>query len=140
MVDKGSILDKGFTAFLASGLAYCGLMMGAYTATGPIFHEPIRSKKQLEQLIDEESVKLGLDDSKISFSFTPTVSFSKKSGEDEYFVNIERGSTKYVVKHELYHIKDGHCDQELGPVLFWPYYLFIAEPQAVIYQTFDLQL
>lgn len=46
----------------------------------------------------------------------------------------DRYSTRALVKHELAHIADGDCDKEESGL----HYHLIAEPRAVLYESFNI--
>jgi len=112
----------------------------------------LENQSELEIVLEQERKKLDIDDStKIR------ARISENQDED---ANAQRMNSNYykitlspkyhtisTLKHELYHIADGHCDN-LGKIpnsragrlkkIFK--YLYIYEPQAVLYSMTGIKL
>jgi len=88
-------------------------------------------------IVEEEAKKLGLDPSKIDAKYNGEVNGSRKNGE-RYDIHLKRDflSTRPTVKHELYHIYRGDCDEKCSK---WKY-LFVNEPRAITYELTGLKL
>jgi len=125
---------------------YVGLLMGI-EAYAIMNSEKIENSAQLNQLVIEEKQKLNIEDKQITVKFVDenSTSYSAKTGENQYQVALSpAGQNKATLKHELFHIADGHCDasQEITQSLtfgsdmeFKIKYLFYFEPKAAIYSV-----
>jgi len=115
--------------------------------------EPIRSQEHLEQIMEEEIKKLGIENKNILLILDDNEKwnypYAVKIGEESYEININPSKHKVVsVKHELYHIADGHCDfgakfssdSNIDHLIFYTCYFFYYEPQAAIYAATGLKL
>ena len=104
----------------------------------------IQNQSQLEAVIRQESKKLGIFENIIINSrFGGEFTYLKKIDEGEYemVLNKDFGSISDV-RHELYHLADGHFDGG-GMAESFPNflkYLFWEEPQATIYALSSLKL
>ena len=145
---------------LAGGILYVGSLVG-FSKLASLNSPEIKSQGQLEQLLGEERASLEIgEDIFINAIFNSdyiygcygyaTVSCSWKSAEKEYTIIIPVSGTVSDLKHEIYHIADGHTDwgyeltsrampEDFDDFKFWAYYLFYAEPQAVIYELTGLK-
>ena len=71
-----------------------------------------------------------------------------KLGDGLYTIYLNKyGQKMNVLKHEMYHIADGHCDIKVPEIPYIPseflrnpLYFFYVEPQAVIYEATGLKL
>ena len=129
--------------WLAIGGGSYMVALTGFTSTQGI-SKRIRSQEELEQIVSEEATKLGLDFTKIDTKYNGEVNGSKKNGE-RYDLHLEGNwlSTKATVRHELYHIAKGHCDDRLriknGFLNELDYWLR-REPQASLYGSFGIKL
>jgi hypothetical protein len=104
----------------------------------PIFNnQKIESQKQLEKVVKEEALKLGLDTSRIESKYNAKHTAASK-GEEKYVLGMTAvNATRDNVKHELYHVlKDFDKDDKHD----FMHYFFIQEPRATLYGTFGLRL
>ena len=102
----------------------------------------ISTRKELEKILQEEKKILNMEHKKVSLS---TISIGKvvlaasekvSDKENEYLVSIPGPPYNLSnLRHELYHISDGHLDSPLMGLLYIHYY----EPKTAIY-TFKRQL
>jgi len=104
--------------------------------------EKIKDKAHLETLLEQEKKNLGIENKNIHAYFCDTIedSLSKKINKNSYEILLSNNQRKLgILKHELYHIADGHCDEnykllnegrKLENTLR---YLFVNEPKALIY-------
>lgn len=108
---------------------------------------PFKNRSHLEDIFKVEAKKLGIENKKIEVIYDvelsgPLVAYAQKVGQNEY--KIVLGPTAYntsSLKHELYHIADGHCDAySKNSALGFLTYLFYYEPQSVIYSATGLKL
>jgi hypothetical protein len=130
---------------LALGMSVpVGLLLSSYILNQPAFQKKIRSKEELEIVLQEEADKLGLDRSKIDIRYN-TDSFGSRKVDERYRLDLRDNSllkdgdwfaTRRLIKHELWHIKKD-CDK--GDPKLLNYYL-IAEPRAMIYEAWGLKL
>jgi len=73
----------------------------------------IKSKSHLEILVNQEKKKLGIENKNIKVSFCDTLltSQASKTGENSYEIQLSINQMYLgVLKHELYHISDGHVE------------------------------
>jgi hypothetical protein len=101
----------------------------------------ITSQSHLEEILDDEMKKAGIDsdiDLKIKLSDDEDeVSHLKRFMDGSYEIILSPyGSNVSTLRHELYHLADGHLDNghfSLTKYFFW------YEPQATIYQLTGLK-
>lgn len=105
------------------------------------FTKRIETKKELAQVVKEEAEKLGLNPSNITAELGNYTSYAQKTGSEYYYINIHYPTHAYrpIVKHELYHIHKGDCEDGLYGLRFLEYF-FIEEPRANLYEAFDIRL
>ena len=112
--------------------------VNAYSSsTAPGF----RDRKQLNQLFEQECKKLKIEDKNIKISLTDKElrAYTRRVGNEYTIVMHPQISSEVVLKHELYHIADGHLEENYGffePLVYW----FYKEPQATIYSITGLEL
>ena len=106
----------------------------------------ITSQSQLEKLLREERKKLsdGNDDFIIEAELVAQdVGSSEKLKNGHYRIKMGGFVAKdSTLRHELYHIFDGHIDDAASTpskVLRSLKYFFVHEPQAVAYQAFGIR-
>ncbi len=99
--------------------------------------------KELSDLLREEAAKLGLNTHIIVVRFGGEYEPSKvtkfKNGIYEIVLSglsILFDNLRSTLRHELYHIYDGHLEGKRSFIK----YLFIQEPRAVIYQYLGIKL
>ncbi len=101
----------------------------------------IENQVSLKKILEKERKQAGIKEDEIIH-----VTISKNEKESSYSIKISEkeyeiflfnyGRNLGVLRHELYHIADGHCDK---PYNFLKYF-FIQEPKATIYQITGLKL
>ena len=152
------IVQKGFhttAQIIRYGLIYTATLCATeYYAEFKNSDSPINSQEDLTKIVSEERKILTIPDSiKINSEYYPntTVAYSAKLDHNLYTIHIGGKSvmgpcTRGTVKHELYHIADGHCDQgnqalfENNKFAANATYFLYWEPQAAIYSAFDIKL
>jgi len=138
---KFSKIKRGIKrTLLAGAIAYPTLF--ATDLITNFTSQKIKSQEELEQIVHEEALKLDMDPSIIKCEFKDNNAGSSAYGGDLKYHHIFVGgllANRKIVKHELYHIYDKHCDhntktkEELN-------YWFIEEPKAIIYSLTELKL
>lgn len=135
-----SYLLKAAQTLAWAHLLYFGGMCSAYIInyTSP----PINSQSELEVLLKQERKKLEIPQEKIIHAKLESYngSYAQKVAENEYEITLDNLSLENnlnVLRHELYHIADGHCEEGNSNFLL---YLYWNEPQAVIYSLSDIKL
>jgi len=141
IMDGGEKLAKKLllTSSLVGGIYITGIVGIQYIAN--LVSPRIQSQSQLERLLGQEwdkfdtsrkyniSVKLVKEDT----------GRSRKLYNGDYEVKIGGDlANESTLRHELYHVFDGHCDDihNVSPGLPRKFkYLFWYEPQATIYQV-----
>lgn len=63
------------------------------------------------------------------------ISQALKTSEKEYGIFLSSEAKESTLRHELYHIAGGHCDNEYNLLKYY----FIQEPKATIYQITGLK-
>jgi hypothetical protein len=128
-------------ADLALGAYFGAMAIASYSSE--FNSPPIISQLQLDQLIRAEAMRAGIADPSIvsgKFSEESGQSYAKKLAENKYelVLSAPDGHNLTTLKHELYHIADGHLDQTgiIGDsdILSGLAYMFWYEPQANIYE------
>mgnify|MGYP003972140593 CR=1 FL=1 len=110
------------------------------------FTQKIRSQNELENVVNEEALLLGLDPKKIKCNYNEFTLFNFNNGcenfvqqkKNHYQLQVSKSfldSNRATVRHELYHIKKG--DLKNNSMLK---YYFINEPRAILYGSFKIQL
>lgn len=105
---------------------------------------PLKDKKHAEQILKREQKKLGIEDKKIELILEETLEekykahgAARKVGPNSYQIFlIPKELNDSIIKHEVYHIADGHCDSQGGVITYFFYY----EPQARLYAAFGIEL
>ncbi len=129
---------------------YIGLLIGieTYAATTS---DQIQTQKQLNEHLEIEKRKLNTENLNISakFEIVNDTSYSTRVGENQYEIVLsKRGQNVATLKHELYHIVDGHCDDDQGvqealnieDLKFKIKYLFNYELKAALYSFKEWKL
>ena len=107
-----------------------------------LFNKKIKSQKELEEVVSEESKKLGLNSAEFDIIYNSNRTSIKFNDEGKLELHIQGNSlaTKPVVKHELYHLKRDKKAIENNKSMNGLYYLFIAEPRATLYGLTGIKL
>jgi len=142
-------VNLGIIGIAAGGAGYFGALLGhSCVLQSSLFHKRIESPEELEEIVEEEARKLGLDPSLIDARFNEEkVMGSRKNGERyEMYLIKDFMATRPTVRHELYHIYRD-CQRWEGCDISNPkhfnfllHYLFIAEPRAKLYATTGIRL
>ncbi|MEK6817681.1 MAG: hypothetical protein AABX80_02660 [Nanoarchaeota archaeon] len=137
MKNINKILEYGKASLVASVL-YATAILGIQVI--PQEFSPKINKINLEQILNEERKRAGINDTtKINVQLSneeEEVSYAQKINNGEYKIVLPKiSANKNVLRHELYHIADGHCDEEFTNLK----YFFIHEPQATIYSITGLK-
>ncbi|MBI2084409.1 MAG: hypothetical protein HYT70_02255 [Candidatus Aenigmarchaeota archaeon] len=113
--------------------------LGAYA---DINSPQIRDQYHSERLVEEEMRRLGVVNKRVNVRFINrscdgilAPAYSEKIREGEYEITIYPCATASSVKHELYHIEDGHIDAyDKLPRFLWSVMdLIYYEPRAELY-------
>lgn len=141
---------------LAVSLLFGGLLGTAWNGV-PGFLEIISNLssnkikgEEITRVVREKETKLNIKDKRITITgwkpkgnslLTPSAKY-RRIGENEYEIEFRDETTsKTIIRHELYHIADGHCDESLNSSLIEQVkYWFKYEPQAMIYSSTELKL
>jgi hypothetical protein len=110
--------------------------------------ESIRDQAHLVGVLQEEKEKLGIPDKKIYARFGETrrvLGHAEKIGEDSYEIILDpvQGRKIANLRHELYHIYDGHVEgmeNSSNGIEGLLKRVFVYEPQALVYQVFGIRL
>lgn len=129
-------------AILSASILWCSYnyLVGII---GGLPSRPIRSISELEKVIQEERIKLGIgEDENIGICFSDQKPYARRIGENFYEVNLglPKNLDLKVVKHELFHIAAGHADKNPNRLSEFFKYFLIYEPKATIYQTTGIRL
>jgi len=127
------IIVMVFNIYLGSILAMEGLPK--------LYEKKINGALDLKNALNEEQLKLGMcQDHTILLRIINEneASYSMRLCEGVYEIGLHETSDCSTIKHELYHIFDGHCDAHNK--FFSPTYLFSQEPQAAVYSLTGLRL
>lgn len=74
----------------------------------------IESIERLEELLNKNLTELKIKE-KVEAEFTPYVPHAIKK-ENKYYAMINIGDTEGMLRHELFHIRLGHCEK---PIVYW---------------------
>lgn len=161
--------EKTIGILLLANAAYLG---GLWVSSvwGPITAPRIHTASQLESVVNNESARLDLQEVSIEVHLYDEPFFhgsAEKIGDNSYRINLHGlGRNISTLRHELYHIADGHCDgtlpddnlssfkksmeylfgdehsldDKLSRLKTGMEYLYVDEPQAIIYETTGIQL
>jgi hypothetical protein len=108
------------TRFIRSYVAFMFLMLasvGMYTNSFP----EIKTKKELEKVLEEERKKLGLTTQEISIKFGESFYDAQvqRIGDNRYEITLDELRDRQTVRHELYHIYKGHADADIKGISTW---------------------
>ena len=141
MVQLGRILKYGkkaiYTLVLAQMIYLWGFLMGT-SSLSTLFSQKIKNQSGLELILQRERKKLDIPDKiYINVNWGAKSAKARKIGENEYEIDLKKEYQNVsILKHELYHIKDGHLDHKTSLIR----YLFYEEPQATLYQVTGIKL
>ena len=125
-------------------------LLGLFAAEGvsDILSEEVEGLENLEKILEEEKSKLKqcqnyeINIKIIDDSETP---YATKIYGDKFEIGLYQTSNISTIRHELYHIEDGHTNMKTPKNLKERLhngikYLFVYEPQAAIYELTGLKL
>lgn len=125
-------------------------LIGLFAAEGisDIRSEEIEGLENLKEILEEEKLKLvqcrnyDISIKIINDNETP---YATKIYGDKFEIGLYQISNISTIRHELYHIEDGHTDMKTPKNLKERFhngikYLFVYEPQAAIYELTGLKL
>jgi|SRR3989338_10901740 len=135
---------EGMKWLILGGGSYIGALLVCQVYDCWPFQRKIESQEELNVVVQEEAEKLGLDSSKIDAIYNGITNGVRKN-EERWELQLEGAwhSTRNAIRHELYHIAKGHCENRLinkNRLLDVLDYLFREEPQATLYGTFGIKL
>ena len=134
-------------AGVAAAAAIYIFALGSVTLISKKDAPKIHSKSHLEQILDGERERAGIDEAvEIEVRLTNNdweYNHVKKVSEGKYKILLAPdGQNLSTLRHELYHIADGHCDDRArieNDFLNELDYFFRREPQAIIYALTGLK-
>ena len=136
-----SKIKKGIKKTLITGtIAYSALFATDILSNFPT--QKIKSQKELEKIVYEEATILGMDTNIIKCELLNELAGESIYGGDLKNQYIYIGgllANRKIVRHELYHIYDGHGDHDTKLETELNYW-FIEEPKAIIYSFTGLKL
>ena len=105
----------------------------------------LKTPQELQYALDEEAKELGIADKKIVARFDDANSFaaySRKLPDGSYKIILGTIRSRPVLRHELYHIADGHHEdvQSKEGLEKAVGYFFVYEPQAAAYELWGWRL
>ena len=138
---KLSKIKKGIKrTLLAGAIAYPSLF--AIDLITDFTSKRIETQKELEKIVHEEALNLNMNTDKIKCELKEKTTGSSAYGEKLEYHHLFVGgllANRKIVKHELYHIYDKHCNHETKLKEELNYWL-IEEPQAIIYSLTGIKL
>ena len=145
-------------------LTYTGIALGTYTAllfgaqaVQDLATEKITSQEQLDEVIEEEARKLGMDSRLVvgKFYAVGDKNYDRILGARCFQYNLEFeghtlpmkvveikegwGARRGAVRHELYHLHK-HMPLRKNPVAKFLIGFFYEEPTATLYETTGIKL
>lgn len=127
-----------------SVLAYLGTLIGGHLIAD-INSPKLNSMSKIEAIIKEEKKKFGIKpDLAVTVGLTesdmPSATLNCINGKEQYVIKIGGYSqNEAVLRHELYHIFDGHLGKCPKKKIAYQDYFFWAEPRATFYQLTGLK-
>lgn len=133
----------------ASSLVYFGALFGVEIISNAVYPK-ISSQSDLEQILTRERETAGINkDTIINARISnkkDSFSYAKKIFKGGYEIVLRKESSTAVLRHELYHIADRHCDHvfpkdnTIEKLDWFAKYLFWEEPKAALYGAFGWKL
>jgi hypothetical protein len=129
-------------AVIAGTVYFFSLVLGE--AYNNILSKPIRDQMDLESKLIQERKKLG-------YKIKENEVIRARKAHDKELTQVKKNIIGYEIilsenyfteaglKHELYHIADGHLEKRTDGFLAKARYFFWNEPQAAIYQITGLK-
>lgn len=125
------MVTYGLGSLVGVPLIYSALMI-----TGGILEaktSPITSQQQLDMLLEKGKAALGCDENVRAVLVDKFAAETKSWGGQNLIRLGGEGAKEGVLKHEVYHVCDGHTKLELGLNYLW------LEPQATLYAVTGLR-
>ncbi len=136
-----STIKKGIKrTLLAGAIAYPTLFATDILSNFAL--ERIDSQEELEEIVYEEATNLGMNTDIIKCELEDEIEgWSAYGGglENQYIFLGGFLANRKMVRHELYHLYDKHCDHDTKlkeELNYW----FVEEPKAIIYSFTGLKL
>ena len=135
------------TCVFATGLTGSLYLAGPYTSQKISQNNSpkIENQAYIKKILEKERKRAGIKENiKINvFLNNGWEAYSQKIGKEEYKIILPyKDSNLSDLRHELYHIADGHFNggETKSSIRYALEYLFWHEPQATIYQLTGLKL
>lgn len=148
----GKVIEKSLY-FLCGYTIFCPLGNFLSNELSDRYGQKIKDRAHLEILVNQEKEKLGFKNKNIEVYFIPFIntSIATKLNKNDYRIFLSsKQRTIETLRHEFYHIFDGHCDEgyelykngkTFGKKLKNDIkYNYIYEPQAVVYSLTGIKL
>ncbi len=146
MKKLNKVLNCTKNCFFATGLIGSLYLGGLYTSQKISQNNSpkINNQIHLEKFLKEERKRAGIKESiKINAIVGNEGAYSQKIGKEEYNIYLPyKDLNLSTLRHELYHITDGHCIEGTKTKSSLRYaleYLFWYEPKATIYEITGLK-
>lgn len=110
---KKSITDKLFKLYLVSIASPALFVTGLYFIQQTT--EKIKDKDHLENILNQEKKKLGIENKFINVDFNDKIETSRaiKISDIHYLIELSNNQKNLgVLRHELCHIANGDCDTD----------------------------
>jgi len=147
MTSLYKILKGMNTCVFATGLTGSLYLAGPYTSQKISQNNSpkIENQAYIKKILEKERKRAGIKENiKINvFLNNGWEAYSQKIGKEEYKIILPyKDSNLSDLRHELYHIADGHFNggETKSSIRYALEYLFWHEPQATIYQLTGLKL
>lgn len=134
-----------FKIVFAAGCLYFAGLIGTEFVSNNLSPK-INSQIELEQLVERERKKINPNNNCVVFPILSSENEARSYRMFNGWYVIDIGGKmahESSLRHELYHILDGHCDDVLKSKSNFQRelrYLFIYESQAAIYESTGLKL
>jgi hypothetical protein len=138
---------KSLKALFIGNVIYIGGLVGACFIGD--YYSPKLDRTGIGRLFEEEKKKLGIESLDISLNLYEdrknicrATALTGEQNEKKYIIKISCDHwNESSVRHELYHIADGHFDNyPKNKILRMIKYFYYCEPQAIAYGTFGIRL
>lgn len=121
--------------------------LGISNELGAKFSNKIRNEQHLDFLLQKEKSDLGISHKNIEVFMTNdkkgTCWAAKIKNENRYIIHLpKRCHNINSLKHEVYHIADGHCKENLtikSELKRKLKYYLDYEPKAILYATYNIK-
>ncbi|MCH7568849.1 MAG: hypothetical protein IIA87_05505 [Nanoarchaeota archaeon] len=137
-------MDPNEFEYVTEGMKWLAIAGGTYfgallsiSSMSHIFSKKIHNQNELDNVVDEEASKLGMDRPVKGILYLGHGGIAVKNEDGTYQIEIGVESARRSdVRHELYHVHREDFDRPLSNFRYW----FVAEPRAIAYQAFGLKL